>query len=365
MDGCKIAFRTDASSQIGTGHLMRCLTLADSLNQRGARIRFISRYLPEHLRSMLAANGHEFVLLNDVQNKENLDELGHAGWLGVSQTQDATDSVRALSNESWDWLIVDHYALDSRWETMLRQTVKKLMVVDDIADRKHNCDVLLDQNLHLDMESRYTGKVPRQCKLLLGPDYALLRDEFRKLHREIKPRNGSVGRVLIFFGGVDEDNYTGKAIDLLTEIKVENLHVDVVIGAQHPFCEQISAQCRQNGFVCYVQTDKMAELMATADIAIGAGGSSSWERCCLGLPALLIALADNQISIARALDDFGAGIYVGRSGAKIIQRLRNEFCGLLSNPDRLPSISETSYSLVDGMGVDRVCQEISSLDISA
>ena len=354
----RIAIRTDASNQIGTGHFMRCLTLADSLNQRGAQIRFISRYLPDHLRSMLAAKGHEFVLLNDVQNKETLDELEHARWLGVSQTHDAADSIQALSDGSWDWLIVDHYALDFHWETMLRRTVKRLLVVDDIADRKHDCDVLLDQNLYTDTGSRYTSKVPLHCKLLLGPRFALLRDEFRRLHEKIKPRRGPVRRVLVFFGGVDQDNYTGRTIDLLFDISNKNLQVDVVIGAQHPCCEQIKSQCAQYGYVCYVQTDKMAELMATADFAIGAGGSASWERCCLGLPALLFALADNQINIARGLEYFGAGIYVGSSGATGFQSLRNEFCNLLSNPDRLKLISKASYSLVDGVGVDRVCREM-------
>ncbi|RLA47495.1 MAG: UDP-2,4-diacetamido-2,4,6-trideoxy-beta-L-altropyranose hydrolase [Gammaproteobacteria bacterium] len=352
-----IAFRTDASSQIGTGHFMRCLTLADSLNGRGTRIRFISRHLPDHLRSILVVKGHELVLLDSVQNELALDELGHARWLGVSQTQDAVDSIRALSDGHWDWLIVDHYALDSRWETMLRRTVKRLLVVDDIADREHDCDVLLDQNLYTDTKTRYTSKVPLHCKLLLGPRYALLRDEFKRLHDKIKPRSGPVRRVLVFYGGVDEDNYTGRTIELLFDINIRNLHVDVVIGAQHPCCEQIKSQCTQHGYVCYVQTDKMAELMATADLAIGAGGSASWERCCLGLPALLIALADNQINIAKALDVFGACIYVGRSGTTCIQDLRNAFCDLLNNPDRLKVLSDTAYSLVDGMGVDRVCQE--------
>jgi len=355
----RIAIRTDASNQIGTGHFMRCLTLADSLNQRGAQIRFISRYLPDHLRSMLTAKGHEFVLLNDVQNKETLDELEHARWLGVSQTHDAADSIQALSDGPWDWLIVDHYALDTRWEAMLRPTVKRLLVVDDIADRKHDCDVLLDQNLYTDTETRYTSKVPLHCKLLLGPRFALLRDEFRTLHEKVLPRSGPVRRVLVFFGGVDEDNYTGRTIDLLFDISNKNLQVDVVIGAQHPCCEQIKSQCTQHGYVCYVQTDKMAELMATADLAIGAGGSASWERCCLGLPALLVALADNQIEIARALDLIGACIYVGRSGTTCIQDLRNAFCDLLSNPDQLKVLSETACSLVDGMGVDRVCEEMS------
>lgn len=354
-----IAFRVDASNQIGTGHVMRCLTLADALKQRGARIRFVSRHMPEHLRDMLAVKGHEFALLDSAQNEAVLDELAHAHWLGVSQAQDATDSMQALSDRAWDWLIVDHYALDSRWESMLRQSAKKILAIDDIADRQHDCDILLDQNLYADMETRYTGKVSAHCQLLLGPRYALLRDEFRKLHEQVKLRTGPVKRALIFFGGVDADNFTGRAIEALSEIDLAGLHVDVVIGVQHPCREQIKVACAQHGFICHIQTDKMAELMAAADLAIGAGGSASWERCCLGLPALLIALADNQINIAKALDLFGACIYVGTLKATSVTIMRSAIVSLFSTQDQLKVLSKKAYSLVDGLGVDRVCQEMS------
>ncbi|MDA3875690.1 MAG: UDP-2,4-diacetamido-2,4,6-trideoxy-beta-L-altropyranose hydrolase [Halothiobacillus sp.] len=181
-----IAFRTDASSQIGTGHFMRCLTLADALKQRGAQTRFVSRHLPEYLRSMLAAKGHEFAPLDKAQHDAILDELAHAPWLGTSQVQDAQATIQALSGQAWDWLIVDHSALDARWESVLRRTAKQIMVIDDIADRQHECDMLLDQNFYADMELRYIGKVPLHCQLLLGPRYAMLRDEFRQLHEQIK-----------------------------------------------------------------------------------------------------------------------------------------------------------------------------------
>ena len=355
----QIAFRVDASSQIGTGHFMRCLTLADALKKNGAQVRFVSRHLPEHLRGMLAAKRHEISLLESIQNEEELDELAHADWLGISQARDASDSIRALTDGSWDWLIVDHYALDSRWESLLRQTAKKILVIDDLADRQHDCDILLDQNLYADVETRYTGKVPMLCQMLLGPHYALLRDEFRKLHKQVKLRTGPVKRVLIFFGGVDADNFTGLAIESLSGIDLAGFHVDVVIGTQHPCREQIKAACTQHGFICHIQTDKMAELMAAADLAIGAGGSASWERCCLGLPALLVALADNQINIAKALDLFGACIYVGTAKATSVTIMRNAIACLLTTQGQIKELSEKAYSLVDGLGVDRVCQEMS------
>ncbi len=337
---------------------MRCLTLADALKRRGGQIRFVSRHLSEHLCSMLAAKGHEFVLLDSAENEVEVEELAHSHWLGASQAQDAADSIYGLSDVDWDWLIVDHYALDSRWEFALRQVSKKILVIDDIADRQHDCDLLLDQNFYADMESRYIDKVSAHCQLLLGPYYALLRDEFRQMRQQIKPRNGPVKRVLVFFGGVDADNYTGRAVEVLSEIGISGLHVDVVIGAQHPCREQIKEACTQRGYICHVQTDKMAQLMGAADLAIGAGGAASWERCCLGLPSLLIALADNQTNIAKALDLIGACIYVGTLKTTSIPIMRNGITSLLNAQDQLKMLSKKAYSLVDGMGVDRVCREM-------
>lgn len=354
-----VAIRVDASLQIGTGHFMRCLTLADGLRKRGVGIRFISRHLPTHLRELLIKRGHEFVPLLDSASESDIDKLSHSHWLGTSEKCDADDTIQALRDKKWDWLIVDHYALDAVWEGALRQIGSCILAIDDLADRQHDCDVLLDQNFYVDMQLRYVGKVPAHCQLLLGPCYALLRDEFRQMRKQVKPRTGPVKRVLMFFGGVDADNYTGRIVDALSEICVSDLHVDVVIGAQHPCCEQITEACAQHGFICYVQTDKMAELMAAADLAIGAGGSASWERCCLGLPALLVALADNQINIAKALDIFGAGIYAGTLKEASASVLRNAIVDLLSTPDQLGMLSEKAYSLVDGLGVDRVWQRMS------
>lgn len=355
----KIAIRVDASGQIGTGHFMRCLTLADALKKHGAQIRFVSRRLPEHLCGMLEDRGHQSVVFNNVKCDQPFDELAHAHWLGVSQVQDAADSLRALSDKAWDWLIVDHYSLDARWESALRRMAKQIMVIDDIADRQHDCDVLLDQNYFADMESRYGGKVSSNCKLLLGSRYALLRDEFRQLHKQAKPRIGPVKHLLVFFGGVDADNYTGLVVEVLSGISIPGLHVDVVIGAAHPNLSQIKAACVHHKFICHVQTDKMAELMASADLAIGAGGSASWERCCLGLPAVLVALADNQIDIARELGLFGACAYVGTSAEANVEILRHAIIDLVSKDDQINRLSVKAFSLVDGMGVERVCQVMS------
>jgi UDP-2,4-diacetamido-2,4,6-trideoxy-beta-L-altropyranose hydrolase len=358
----KVAFRVDASPKIGTGHFMRCLTVADALRQRGAEIRFVSRRLPDYLLHMLKLQAHEFAPLEGSADQKCGRDLPHAEWLETSQAQDASDTTHALSGHSWDWLVVDHYALDGRWETLLRRSVKRIAVIDDIADRQHDCDLLLDQNFHRDPAERYRGKVPAQCELLLGPRYALLREEFPSIRASVKPRAGDVQRILVFFGGVDANNYTGYAIEATAALGISGLQVDVVVGKCHPQREQIASQCQRHGFACHVQTPRMAELIAAADLAIGAGGTAIWERCCLGLPALVLCVADNQgDQIAAAA---GAGLLYApdrkHGGDAWMQR---HAAALVENPSLREAISRTSMQTVDGRGVGRVAGRMGCSDI--
>ena len=289
------------------------------------------------------------------QAHEEGDDLAHSHWLGTTQQYDADEVFQLLSDRIWDWLVVDHYALDARWESLLRKSAKRLMVIDDLADRMHDCDILLDQNYYADMDSRYTGKVPTDCRLLLGPHYALLRDEFRQWRKQVKPRTGPVKKILVFFGGVDADNFTGLTIEALAGLGSCGLQIDVVIGAQHPYREQIESACSEYMFSCYVQTNRMAEFMAKADLAIGAGGSATWERCCLGLPAIVFSLADNQRDIVKGLDLIGAGQYIDSQLVANSLALNDDILELIKNKNHLKSLSAKAYATTDGEGVDRVC----------
>jgi UDP-2,4-diacetamido-2,4,6-trideoxy-beta-L-altropyranose hydrolase len=238
-----IAFRTDASGEIGTGHFMRCLTLADALRKTGADIRFVCRELPAHLAGMLAEKDIAHTALTGTSLVPPSGSNPHAHWLWTGQEHDAQASLQCLEGTPWDWLIVDHYALDERWERTMRGIARQIMVIDDLADRKHDCDLLLDQNYYTDKDKRYLGKVPEKCRLLLGPRYALLRDEFRILRGNLKTRTGEVKRILVFFGGIDATNYTCQAITALTHLRLKDVQVDVVIGAQHPHRNEIERAC--------------------------------------------------------------------------------------------------------------------------
>ncbi len=361
-DNKKIAFRVDASLLIGTGHLMRCLTLADALKQFGINSCFVSRHMPIHLRDLLVSKGHEFKLLSAMHNDSAISHLAHAKWLGVPQKCDAQDTIDALFGQSWDWLIVDHYGLDIHWESALRRAVGQIMVIDDIADRQHDCDVLVDQNLYEEMNSRYSDKVPKDCRLLLGPRYALLREKFRQLREQIKPNRGVVKNILVFFGGVDADNYTGRVIEALSAMDVSALHVNVVIGAQQPYREQIEVACKRYGFICHVQIDRMAELMVEADLSIGAGGGATWERCCLGLPALVLSTADNQ---KKQLTDAAKRglVYAPDVDGDIENFVTRHVIALIENPSLRNFLSANGMQAVDARGALRIINALGNSSI--
>jgi UDP-2,4-diacetamido-2,4,6-trideoxy-beta-L-altropyranose hydrolase len=315
----RVAFRTDASSDIGTGHVMRCLTLAEELKKKAVEVLFVCRELPGHLADYIEEKGFLVSLLPTPDNQKifitNIDALPHAKWLGTTWEQDAQETYQILNEEPfWDWLIVDHYALDVRWEKVQRSIANNIMVIDDLADRQHDCDILLDQNLYEGMELRYQNLVPGSCKQLIGPKYALLRQEFRKARLRKRQRDGSVTRVLIFLGGVDSQNMTGMVLESYAKLGRSDIKVDVVLGKSNPHRQQIERMCEEMSYVqLHVQIDYMAELMSLCDLAIGAGGSTNWERFSLGLPSILISIAHNQEQALIEMDRLGLCRYIGRS----------------------------------------------------
>ncbi len=354
----RVAFRTDAGGRMGTGHFMRCLTLAEALRHQGTQVRFISRNLPQHLLGMLDARGMEFIPLPQEIIQGPSDGLAHSDWLGTSQVNDARATADALADHPWDWVVADHYALDQRWESAIRASGPQLMVIDDLADRQHDCDVLLDANFYSDMATRYVGKVPVHCQLLLGPDYALLRSEFKTLRGQIAQRSGGVKKLLVFFGGMDADNYTGLAIEALASLHL-TAQVDVVIGAQHPYRETVQHACHEHGFECHIQTPRIAALMASADLAIGAGGTAVWERCVLGLPTISLSLAANQRQ--QIADAAEAGLlYAPADGQSIAYTIAQHTRLLMENPALLKLISQKGMQAVDGQGTNRVIAAMAS-----
>lgn len=322
MDGRRITFRTDASLQIGSGHLMRCLTLADALKAAGASCAFICREHPGHLLNLIRQRGHTAIGLpvgtSNTLTVSNDDkhELAQAAWLGGDWQTDASQTQAALREMPTDWLIVDHYALDARWESALKPHYHNLMVIDDLADRTHVCDVLLDQNLVVSMAQRYFRKVPDHCTCLIGPQYALLRPEFNTLRPASLARRqlSRLNRLMIFMGGSDADNETAKVIEGVKLSKRHWEHIDVVVGQAFPALPTLQhSLAGLTAARLHIQTPDMAQIMATTDLAVTAGGSVTWEKCAIGLPSLVVILGENQRPIATMMHLRGAQRTLGHA----------------------------------------------------
>jgi UDP-2,4-diacetamido-2,4,6-trideoxy-beta-L-altropyranose hydrolase len=335
----KVVFRVDASLEMGTGHIMRCLTLANELKQQNHEIVFICRELTGNLILLI-----KYPVLVLPKNDNFQSDSLYLNWLGATQEQDAEQTIKVIPKNT-DLLIVDSYASDEIWHKQLIPYTKKIMVIDDLADRQFNCDVLLNQNLGTQIED-YKDKVPDDCELLLGCDYALLRPEFPNLREKalIKRKNTKVIKnILISMGGSD---ITNKTYDILQEVS-DDLNIVVILGGISPHNKMIKnyAKSKKNVKVV-VDADNISRLMFDADLAIGAGGSTSWERCCLGLPTLLYVLAENQRKIAGNLEELGA--------VKIVDNLKVNLQNILNNFSFWQIMSEKAQTVCDGIGVKRI-----------
>lgn len=352
----RVAFRADASTEIGTGHVMRCLTLADTLAEGGVECHFLSRELPGNLCDRIVARGHHLHRLTAPTEGMLADPEGpaHSAWLGVRWQVDAAVCAPILTAVAPDWLVVDHYALDGRWQRVVLPKGCRLLVIDDLADRPHVADVVLDQNLGRE-PSDYDGLVPDGCIRLIGPRFALLRPEFaaRRAKSLARRRDGILRRLLISMGGVDRDNATGAVLEVLARSGLpEGVEVTVILGGAAPWLDAVRDMAAAMPFACNVLVDRhdMADLLTETDLAIGAAGSSTWERCCLGVPTLIMVLADNQAGIATALDEEGIGVLLGRNGVAGWEQRLSAALGA-ADPTALQQMSQAAAACCDGSGV--------------
>jgi UDP-2,4-diacetamido-2,4,6-trideoxy-beta-L-altropyranose hydrolase len=353
----RVVIRVDASVEMGMGHLMRCMSLANVLAEEGTEVFFLLRSHAAALTGLIEADGHAVRLLADPPHDSG-DAPGAAPtrWLPTTWQRDAGQTLDAIGQMGApDWLIVDHYGLDARWERLQRQQVQRILAIDDLADRPHDCDILLDQNFVQDPETRYQGHVPGASQQLLGPRYALLRREFAEQRKSLTGRNGEVRRILVCYGGSDPSNETAKALVAIKGLSHESLAVDVVVGRSNPNAELISALCLE--LPCaqlHRDVRNMADLLRGADLALGAGGGMSWERCCLGLPTIAVDIADNQIGALTGLAKIGALVYLGSAASVTEEETIGAIQSLLNDPARTRQIGEIAQKLVDGQGSHRV-----------
>lgn len=343
----RILIRADASPTIGSGHIARCLTLARVLRKQGSHVAFACRQLPGHRLDALSAEGFETFALPEFYPGEDPQQAIES-MLPWQADIDALDLLLE-DHAEFDWIIVDHYGLDHHWQTAARRWAPRIAAVDDLATRRYSVDLLLNQNLS-GLSDNYTPLLPEGCRTLLGPRYAMLREEFDCPAIDIKPE---ARRVLVNFGGFDAAMQTHHA--MLALVDFPELDVDFVAGVDNPAWAQMQtlAQTRPNWRLHSFVSD-FHQRMTEADLFIGAGGGTSWERAALGLPTICIAVSNNQQVNGEVMAAAGAHVFMGAREQVSVTQLRDAIGFVAGNFYLRQSLAERSRQMVDGRGALRV-----------
>lgn len=343
----RVLIRADASPTIGSGHIARCLTLARVLRGQGSHVAFACRQLPGHRLQALSAEGFATFALPERYPDEDPQQAIES----MLPWQADIDALGLLLDDEaeYDWIIVDHYGLDYHWQTAARRWAHRIAAVDDLATRRYSVDLLLNQNLS-GLSENYAPLLPPGCRTLLGPRYAMLREEFNCPAIEI---NAKARRVLVNFGGFDAAMQTHHAMLALADFN--ELQVDFVAGADNPAWAQMQAlaETRPNWRLHSFVSD-FYQRMSEADLFIGAGGGTSWERAALGLPTICIAVSNNQQVNGEVMAAAGAHVFMGAREQVSVEQLRDAVGFVVGNHFLRQSLAERSRQLVDGRGAERV-----------
>ncbi|RON49810.1 UDP-2,4-diacetamido-2,4,6-trideoxy-beta-L-altropyranose hydrolase [Pseudomonas frederiksbergensis] len=343
----RMLIRSDASPTIGSGHIARLLPLARTLRKQGVHVAFACRELPGHRLASLAAEGFETFALPDRYPDEDPQQAIESmlPW----QADIAALDVLLKNQASFDWVIVDHYGLDHHWQSAARRWAPRIAAVDDLATRTYCVDLLLNQNLSGTAQA-YVGLIGADCRTLFGPRFAMLRDEFRCPAIAIKPQ---ARRVLVNFGGFDAAMQTHHAMQALADF--HELEVDFVAGADNPAWEAMQAlAAHRPNWRLHSFVSDFYRLMTEADLFVGAGGGTSWERAAMGLPTICIAVSNNQQANGEVMATSGAHVYLGAREQVSVEQLRQAIGFVAANQGLRQSLAERSRRLVDGRGAQRV-----------
>ena len=357
-----VLFRADASETIGTGHVMRCMALAKGFMERGFEVHFVVRNLLPVVEDILSQNAMSVYYLPNSESRET--KYSHSLWLESTEDEDANNVSSYIDEQmalrgSPDLIVVDHYALASLWEDKLGK-YSDVLAIDDLNDRVHTSQWVLDQTVGKSEKAYLPFINPDKTKLLLGTEYALLREEFAELRESAKskrlvPPSPSSLRVLVTLGGVDVKGLSLSILAALEECR-SNLDVIVVAGGANPHTCNLIALAESLPFNVEIigQTGEMAKLMLGADLCIGAAGSTSWERCVLGLPTINITLANNQSYISKNLDDAGAACSFGYFDKTRNNELAQLVDSFLEDESLWIKTKQAAFDVCDGLGINRV-----------
>ena len=338
----KIVVRVDGGAEIGGGHIVRCLTLAQAARARGHDVVFVC--VKDTMTSYLKRDAFEVV---ELLPQDFVPEASpaHAAWLRLPWGIDAARTAKVLEACNADWLIWDHYGLDARWVDAIKEhTAVKTLAIDDLDDRALGADLILDQTR---LSGRHTDA---GGAAMIGPSFALLRPEFAQAREAaLAHRKGPVRRIIVTPGLLDAAGLAPLALDALEDWGGE---VEVIMG--HASQSRAAVEQRvagRTGWRMTLDANDMPERMATADLCIGAAGMSTWERCCLGLPTVVIGVAANQMPVCQAIDAKGAAICLSFDDARSAQRLK---AAVDAAGERTEGMARAAAQLCDGKGTQRV-----------
>ena len=358
-----ICFRVDSGWAIGTGHLMRCLSLADTFKKRGFDCVFLCRDHEGNAAGLVVAQGHQFRLLGPATGADSKDQ---ATWIGCDMMQDAAETAAAISDICGEAgaqvLFVDHYGISARWEQALRTSCRRLAVLDDLNDRPHDCDLLVDQNLGKTANC-YDGLVPRHAIVLAGAGFAPIRPEFaqeRPQSLALRSRGELKRRVFVAYGGMDADNSSALTIAAIEQLRrrpeFADIAADVVISSRAPHVDVLRRIIADVGphIRLHVDTPDVARLMSHAVVSCGGGGVTALERCVVGLPTIMLIQADNQQQMGDSIEGSGAGHVIGHSSSATVEDIRDALGALLADLHTLSKMSTAAAALCDGHGLKRI-----------
>ncbi len=349
----KVVFRVDASLLIGSGHVMRCLVLAEGLSKKGYDISFACTPLDGDMRAFIVARGFEVITLPAPQKvltpKHDADYIA---WLQKSITQDAKDFIAAITTV--DLVITDHYAIGVKWQKQVKNSLGcRLLAIDDLA-RQHQADLILDQTLDRE-EKDYAIS---NTRVLVGSEYALLHSNFASKREQAFSRKltSDQPKILVSMGGIDAPNATLKVLKSLHD-KID-AQFTVLLSPRAPHFQQVKEWCLLHSNVTHNEfISDMASLMLEHDIAIGAPGTTSWERACLGLPNIIIPIAENQKFICEQLLKKKASVVV--EVVDISHELVNAYQEIVNN---WTEFKLANLVICDGAGTRRIIDRIAELE---
>lgn len=360
----RVIFRVDSGNHMGIGHIMRCLTLATELKKNGDEVFFITKnhkgFLTEQIKDLFPL----YILDGGVKSEMTSEEKkNYTAWLGEEWSQDLVKTNEIISELGpVDLVVIDHYALDEKYERGIH--CPKIMVIDDLMDRRHDCQLLLDQNITADAQRYSTLVNNKNTILLMGPEFSMLRPEFEEKHQLILQinQNREVKKILIFFGASDVNGDCLKIAKAIIPKFNNHYEITFILNSSHYDHNELQTFVDPySNIKLYSFVDNLADQMLQTDLFIGAGGTTSWERACLGVATALLSVADNQTRICEELDRRKLCMYLGLSNEMTSEKWCEFFSKMVPDSSKWYDYRANSFQLVDGLGVKRVASQIKKI----